>query len=113
MLPPEVSRRLPPQVHSEVSAFFSGQIQNPIAKKITEGHIDKALNFVADEGKRRHTVSMTDRCVHAGLVLFCLVFLLILIGMLKENADTLRLVMTGLLTFLGGLGLGRVWGNRS
>jgi len=88
-------------------------MQHPLTKKITPGHIDKALDFVSEEGKRRHTGSMTDKFIHVGVVVVGLAFMLILVGMLKDSPDMLRLVMTGLLTFLGGLGLGRAWGRPS
>jgi len=114
-LPPELTRSMPPQLRSQMSAFFSasGPMQHPLTKKITPGHIDKALDFVSEEGKRRHTGSMTDKFIHVGVVVVGLAFMLILVGMLKDSPDMLRLVMTGLLTFLGGLGLGRAWGRPS
>lgn len=110
VVPVEVLEKLPPTLRSQVSAFFaSGQLQHPVLKHMTPAHLTDMISHVKDEGKRDFISRMAGQGVLFAIVVIALAFIIILVMLLKDSKDLLTTIITALLTFVGGLGLGKAW----
>lgn len=108
---PEVLDKLPDDVRKAVESFslqaFSGPVFNPILKKITESHIDKALDQTEKDSERDfkdrqrgRTFALLYAVIAAALFVFVTIYLA---GLDKE---LYRDLLTKIIIFFGGSGVG-------
>ena len=101
---------MPPQIRERFEAFIaSGPLQHPLTKKVTSEHLTQMIGFVKEDSGRKHLRELADKGVMLLIVFGALLFVLILVWMLKDaqSPEILRMIVTAICTFLGGLGLGR------
>jgi hypothetical protein len=116
---PEVLDKLPADVRRAMDfslQAFSGPVFNPILKKVTEQHIDKALDQTEKasdrefkDRQRGRTFALLYSLIAAGLFVFVTIYLA---GLDKE---LYRDLLTKIIIFFGGSGVGygvKVWRDR-
>jgi len=109
-LEPEVLSKLPPDVRRAVEfslQAFSGPVFHPIVKKITEGHIDKVLESAENDSKRDFKDRMAGRwfgLIYA--VIGALLFIFLTIYVAGQDKELYRDLLTKVIIFFGGGGLG-------
>lgn len=81
---------------------------NPIADKLTAQHITAIISNAHEQESNGRKERNTHRLFMLTIVLVALGFILALVMLLRaENKDLLITIIAAMLSFLGGLGLGR------
>ena len=110
VIPPEILNKVPQGLRGQFSAFFaSGQMQHPVLKNMRPQHVSDMISHVREEGKRNFISSILDRVMIIGIVLIAMAFILILLNALSDKPDMFLTILTAMLSFLGGLGIGKAW----
>lgn len=92
------------------SSFFSvGPRSHPLAAKITEDHITQIISNADSQDKRDRSERTEQRRVNLLILVVALVFVGFLVIFLKDQKDLLVTVITAILTFAAGFGIGKVY----
>ena len=113
-LPPEVLENLPPEARREVIRAFSmmtgftGPVVNPALNRITSEHINKIIDYTeADSRRESESESSIRKYAFAYFALeLCALLALILFFGVREQWAVISSIITGILGFGGGFGLG-------
>lgn len=108
---PEIVQKLPPEARQLVReiGIFSGPMQNPLAKKIQPGHIDKLLDYGEQESVREHDLRKSNRLFRLAYVLIAIVAFILFTYMFADgNPELYKDILTFFGTFAAGFGVG--WG---
>lgn len=87
--------------------MMSGRMPNPISKKITSEHIGKLIDNSESQDRRESKDKNFSRIYHVLIILIALAFVSFLIYTFRGNNEVLVPMITGILAFLGGLGVGK------
>ena len=95
-------------------SMFSGIIKrsNPITERITEEHITKLISNSDQQDIRDRKERNHERYFTLGIIILSLVFIGFLVVFLKDKENLLITVITAILSFIGGFGIGKSIKNR-
>lgn len=112
-LPPELAKRIPDELKVELSTFMMGPggHQNPILAKVTPEHIARVLDIAATTTANDHEESKSVRRYQFASFLFALGLFVFLVIFLSEKPVILVPMLTALLGFASGFGVGRKVGK--
>ncbi|MFA7235714.1 MAG: hypothetical protein WC058_02525 [Phycisphaeraceae bacterium] len=114
--------------HMTASFMASGPLPNPVAKKITEEHISKALDLADRHDDRQFqfhnkklddekTDRFSERKWNFAYFIGVIVLVMALVGVFRDKPEILIPVLTGVGGFVGGfvggIGFGKSSGNKS
>jgi len=114
VIPDEILEQMPEEERGRVisimkQTMFSGIMsrKNPIAEKITEGHIDKMIDESAKDSEREYKDKNNQRLFTLGIVFLGVLLLIFLtVYLAKSHEETLMNIIIPILAFLGGMGAG-------
>jgi len=118
IIPPEVLENIPEKERDRVKSFIEQSMTitsgiarniNPIANKITQEHITKIIDYSNDEDKRDREERKGERWHNYLVMVTALVFTFCLILIFKDNSQILIPLITGILAFAGGFGIGKYY----
>lgn len=121
ILPDEILEKFPPEVRGIVrkstSMFMAGSLPPPhyyIARKMTPEHIGKILDSVERDSQREHQGRMSSKRWNFAWLIACLIFILAISGLFlwKDKSEYIVPIITALLGFAGGYGIGLSWGQK-
>ncbi|MFH0980167.1 MAG: hypothetical protein V2A79_01340 [Planctomycetota bacterium] len=110
-LPPELAEKIPPEVRQKVvSLFLEARTGfDPITAKITPEHIIKAMELAKDNADKNFAFAKGSRwfqlavfSITVAITLFLIVYLIE-----RDKSQFLAPLLSALLGFAGGYGLGR------
>lgn len=119
----EVLQGLPKEKREIIERTFVSQIaminrtspEGEIAKKISEGHIDKLLDNRAKAMEYTHKDEVQKKVFFSVMVVLVLITVFGVILLLKDNPDTmeriLTVIVTAIISGLGGYGVGKGRGS--
>jgi hypothetical protein len=109
ILPPELANKIPAEVRSEVVSFFmrSGPTPHPLARVITEQHIDKAMDYGSQADRREFDYACGNR--RYLFVVFCITLVAVgfVLYFFREKPEVFTPILTAILGFASGFGLGK------
>jgi len=94
-------------IRKSLAFMGSFPVQNPFAKKITPEHIGKIIDNSEKQDERDFKDKQRERLFIGFIILISLLFVGFLIYLFKDKNEVLIPLITGLLSFLGGFGVGR------
>ena len=86
---------------------YSGPLPSPIANKINEKHIDKALDLAKDDSDKDYRANLWGMGMRIFIIVIFIglfVFLTLYFG--KTNQDLYLDLVKVIIAFLGGIGIG-------
>lgn len=107
-LPPEDKKVLTRVIASFTQ--YAGPAMNPLTRKITSEHINKIIDYTEADSERNHDASRSTRRYAYAYFATSLVALGFLVWYLASNDETnlLQNIITGILGFGGGFGVGKL-----
>ena len=117
ILPDEIIEKFPPEDRKQIQRIFSsmvvsgysGPMQNPLARKLNEGHITKIIDNTEKEDQRLFQNAREERKV--GLTVFFGILIpvvgLLVFFTLSNKIEVLIPMLSALVGFGGGYGIGR------
>ena len=107
-LPPEEKRVLTRAITSFTQ--YAGPMMNPLLRKITPEHIDKIIDHTESDSKRDHDTTRSTRRFAFAYFVASLLALGFLVWFLTSSEETslLQTIVTGILGFGGGFGVGKL-----
>lgn len=114
IIPEEVLKTIPVEERGKMisiikQSMFSGVVKksNPISEKITEEHISTLIRNSDEQDKRDRKEHSGDKYFSIILIVIALAFVGFLIVFLQSNEKLLITIITAILSFIGGFGLGK------
>ena len=114
LLGEELFKDLPEEERKKIGAIIrhtiiSGRIfgRHPLVDKITSEHITQLIINSDEQDKRDREERKQERYYNLTLVVISLVFIAFLIVYLHTNEDLLIKIIIGIVSFIGGYGLGK------
>jgi len=111
IIPDEILESIPKEDRQMISRSLSimggMDMTSPIAKKITPEHIGVLINNSEKQDVRDSNDRNWKRGYHLVIMIFALGFVSFLVYLFKDNQAVLVPLITGILAFLGGLGVGK------
>lgn len=115
VFPKEFLEAIPEEDRGRVKAVISQMMissnvrpRNPLLNKITSEHITSILSNSNQQDERRWTDKNWDRLYKGVIFSISMVVVLVVIYVLRDNQEALKIVMTALLSFGAGFGVGKI-----
>ena len=115
LLPPEVLESMPPDERKVVMRAFASMtrytspVLNPILRRVKSEHVTRIIDYTESENIRRHDADASERRYQFAYFLIGLAATtsLLVFFAVREQYDMLAAIITGVLGFGGGFGVGR------
>ena len=115
LLPPELAEQLQPEVRRQLAVILrreiirssAGSVYDPVREKITEKHIDTALEIMRDENANNYKWLRENKLFVLtvfGGVLFFVLFLIVYLA--KADKQLLKDLLAMFSYIVGGIGIG-------
>ena len=121
-IPPEILKHVPqgerPKFLREVSMFLSmtrhGSSSDIFANKINSSHIDKIIDSVGADNRRKYQFAVGQRKFNFALIF---VMIIVIVGLmvffaLRNESELLKQILIGIALIIGGVGGGYGYSKR-
>jgi len=108
-IPLEDRNKIKSVFQKTIFGMFSGRVPNPIMDKITSDHITTLIKNADTHDQRDRRERVGIRYFQLAIIIIVLVFIGLLVYVFKDNKDVMIGLISGLMGFGGGFGIGKLY----